>query len=318
MKVDILKNYWISLTFVLAMMTSIACPLLGRSHTAKPQTPKALLKRPYADIEKRIKALRGVQRKLIGKVKGTSGELAIDLLTYPPETSKKKNEKINILLSGGAHGDEPAGTYALLDWLENGAYGYAVDFRFYVIPAINPGGIELDQANNLRGDNVNRQFFDKSTCPESVLVRKMLKKLDKTFLFTIDMHEIPPYWADEGWKTSDNPRNAYLYETQINPKLRLGRKMIDQLPKDIGVCAWKSIYGDRAAKGVITYPEDNGNAVYAKGTTFDAYLHGRYTKHSFTNETPTGWPLKKRIRAHLSWLKTALTEIRHNKPKKLK
>lgn len=120
------------------------------------------------------------------------------------------------------------------------------------------------------------------------------------------MHEIPPYWADEGFQAKDNPLTAYLYETHIDKSKRMGRAMIDSLPRDIEVCPWPTIYGDIADRGLVTYPEGNRNQIYAEQTSLDGYLQLRYSPHTFTTETPIGWKLEKRIRTHLSWLQTAL------------
>jgi len=57
---------------------------------------------------------------------------------------------------------------------------------------------------------------------------------------------------------------------------------------------------------VVSYPEGNQNPVYAAGTTLDGYVYGKYSQHTFTTETPIGWPLDKRVQAHLLWLRTAL------------
>jgi len=299
-------------------------PILGAGLTAMANSPapapkvanKTKVVRPYAEIEKRTLTLTGVDREKIGTVQGTSGEHGIYLVTFPPENIDKK-PRVNVILSGGAHGDEPAGTYALLEWLEKKAEGFGEHYRFYVIPNLNPSGFELDQANTIRGHNVNREFKDSTTCPESMIAQKAVLKLNRQIRFAIDMHEIPHYWADEGFTENDNPRDAYLYETQADTKLRIGRAMIDRLPKDITVSQWKTIYGDKADRGLVSYPEDNGNAVYAQGTTFDAFLFRLYTKHSFTSETPISWPMEKRVRTHLSWLKTALEEIKKGDAKKI-
>ena len=85
-----------------------------------------------------------------------------------------------------------------------------------------------------------------------------------------------------------------------------GTTLIASLPKDFEVCKWPKIYGDVALNGVVSYPEGNLNPVYAEQTTLDGYLHGRFTPHTFTSETPLGWTEEKRVQTHLTWLRTAL------------
>ncbi len=254
--------------------------------------------RSFEPVRKRIEALKDVENTVLGKV----GGLPVYALTTPAGPNQKK-----VLLSGGVHGDEPAGVFALLEFLEKKAPAYAGKFRFYVFPCVNPTGFEKDIINGSTDLNTNRMFKKDTPSPEAKLILEQIAKWDTKFDFAMDMHEVPPYWADEGFTAKDNPLDAYLYETHADKSKRIGRKMIDGLPKDITVCQWPKIYGDTAERGLVTYPEGNQNTVYAEQTTLDGYLQGRYSPHTFTNETPIGWPLEKRVRAQLSWLETALS-----------
>ena len=89
----------------------------------------------------------------------------------------------------------------------------------------------------------------------------------------------------------------------------LNNANIDALPPERAVCDWPTIYNDINRRGVITYPDDCRNEIFAKGTSFDAYLFQSYTDHSFTLETPTGWSLSDRIDTHLRLLRTALRQV---------
>ena len=91
---------------------------------------------------------------------------------------------------------------------------------------------------------------------------------------------------------------------------RIGRALINVLPPSFEVCRWPFIYKDCNDEGVVSYPEACKNAIYAQQTTFDAYLNARFTSHSFTLETPMGWPLEKRVQAHLIWLGAAMSRLR--------
>jgi murein peptide amidase A len=259
---------------------------------------------PYMLIERRIAALTNVDREVIGQITEDNHNYDIHALIFPPKKGGPSRKK-NILITAGVHGDEPAGVHAVLEFLEKEAANYK-DIRFYVFPCVNPSGIDKNRAQNAQNENINRKFVDGSTNQEAALVIKKLKAWNTRFTLALDLHEVPHYWAEEGWTEKDNPREAYLYETQTDPSKRIGRKMIDALPADIEVSSWPSIYGDKAEKGLITYPEGNLNQVYAAGTSLDAYIQRNYSKHTFTTETPISWPLEKRIRTHLSWLKTAL------------
>jgi murein peptide amidase A len=263
-------------------------------------------KRNFAEIEVRIQALPNVERAFAGKVQYGWKHYPI----YSLVTPEKKGQRHNVLLSAGVHGDEPAGIYAVLEFLEKKASAYEDRFRFFVFPCVNPSGFEADKLENEKGENLNRLFKKDTPAKEAKIVLDQLEKWDRKFALTIDMHEIPPYWADEGFTAKDNPRTAYLYETQKDKSKRIGRAMIEGLPKDIEVSDWPKIYGDVAVKGLVSYPEGNLNPVYAEQTTLDGYLQGKFSAHTFTFETPIGWPLEKRVRAQLSWLETALKKYR--------
>ena len=82
--------------------------------------------------------------------------------------------------------------------------------------------------------------------------------------------------------------------------------MLDALPAGRSVCDWPTIYDDINDRGLISYPSGQRNPIYREGTSFDAFLNTRYTHHSFTTETPTGWSIADRVDTHLTFLRTAL------------
>lgn len=215
----------------------------------------------------------------------------------------------SILISGGVHGDEPAGVYAAIDFLSCHVSRYAEQANFFVLPCVNPSGYELATLESLSGANLNRSFGIGSTEPEIVAIEKWLSRERIQFRVTMDLHEAPPYYEGEGFEQSDNPKECYLYETVTDSSHRIGRELIDALPDSVEICRWPRVYLDDNVDGVISYPEGNRNPVYREKTTFDAFLNGRYTHHSFTTETPTCWSVDKRVETQLLWVKQALARI---------
>ncbi len=265
-------------------------------------TPRVPERKDFSVIQARLDKLVGFEQTKLGPVTyGTKHYPIYALVSKGPQGKRK-----NVLLSAGVHGDEPAGVFSLLQFLERDVARYTDRFRFFVLPCVNPSGFEADSLENHGGNNINRAFKKETPAQEAKLVMDQLAMWKETFAFTIDMHEIPAYWADEGFTEKDNPKAAYLYETQLEKGKRIGRDMLNGLPKDAEISHWPKIYGDSAVRGLVSYPEGNGNKIYAEQTTLDGFLHGRFSAHTFTSETPTGWPLEKRIRVQLSWLETAL------------
>ncbi|MBU2560837.1 MAG: M14 family metallocarboxypeptidase [Nanoarchaeota archaeon] len=99
------------------------------------------------------------------------------------------NNKRNVLLSGGVHGDEPAGVFAVLEFLEHHAWEYLDRFRFFAYPCANPYGFERHNRDNPEGVNINRTFGDQLRSAEGEAIRQSLSQVPGRYLFTMDMHE---------------------------------------------------------------------------------------------------------------------------------
>jgi hypothetical protein len=178
--------------------------------------------------------------------------------------------------------------------------------QFVVFPCVNPSGFDDGTLTTRSGANLNRLFGTGSNQQEIRAIENWLAAQRMRFSMTFDLHEVRPDYVGEGFVEADNPRAAYLYETVTDKSDRVGRTIIDALRPHRAVCDWPSIYGDVNDRGVISYPEGNRNPIYAKGTSFDAFLARQYTAHAFTFETPTEWALADRIDSHLKMLVTAL------------
>lgn len=213
----------------------------------------------------------------------------------------------DVFISAGVHGEEPAGVYTLLKFLEHDVYDFLGDYCFLIFPCINPFGFEHNYRFNSNGIDVNRQFKLDSISHEADKVMKVLSRFDRMkFVCTIDLHETDPNWTDEGFTADANPKTFYLWETCADKSIRIGDKVISEVKKTAEVCDWPKIYGDTNSGGVIWYPEGCGNQTYAQGTTLDAYLNRYYTPQSFTTETPCGWDMEKRVAVNIVAIRTIL------------
>jgi hypothetical protein len=262
---------------------------------------------PFSEaVEREIAALSDVSIATIGEAPSPKRTYPIFAVTTPasPDGSAPW-----MLVSGGVHGDEIAGAFAAVAFLRDVAPRFARRVNFAVLPCINPTGFEARTLATVRGANLNRLFGTESREPEIEAVERWLQTTNRQYRMTFDFHEISAYWRGEGFVERDNPHDAYLYETQRVHSARIGRRMIDALPPATSVCQWPTIYEDIAEGGLISYPDGCRNATYAAGTSFDAYLNGRFTQHSFTTETPIGWSLEKRVETHLIWIRTAIEAL---------
>lgn len=259
------------------------------------------------DIVRAVQALRGIKVASLAEVRYE--DRRFPLLLIESAATPAGNELPAVLISGGVHGDEPAGVHAALEFLRYDLPRFSEMFRLFVLPCVNPSGYEADTLETVNGVNLNRCFGRNSNAPEVRAVESWLAHSGLQFRVTFDLHEVPPQYTGEGFVESDNPTATYLYETVTDGSERIGGRMIGTLPADVEVCDWPEIYNDINTGGVVSYPEACRNVVYAERTSLDAYLNGRFTRHSFTTETPTGWDLDKRVAVQRHYLRTALQVI---------
>jgi hypothetical protein len=260
--------------------------------------------RTAKELESKIAHLETYNVERIGTVRYGHGRWPVLCV----RSRRWETSRQTVLISAGVHGDEPAGVHAALAFLfGNGANEAHEVFQFIVFPCVNPSGFDAHMLATQSGANLNRLFGIESTQPEVRAIENWLQGYGGRFLMTFDLHEVRPDYVGEGFIEKDNPLGAYLYETVNDDSRRLGRAMIDALPSNRPVCNWPTIYDDINDAGVISYPEGCRNQIYAKGTSFDAFLNRRYTGHSFTLETPTGWSMRDRVDTHLTFLNAALS-----------
>ncbi|MEK7138774.1 MAG: M14 family metallocarboxypeptidase [Patescibacteria group bacterium] len=243
---------------------------------------------------------------ILGLANGCSESLFS--VTFGHDASRRSRR---VLLSAGIHGEEPAGVYALLAFLERDIHRFANDFEFLIFPCINPFGFERNYRFNYRGRDINREFKDDVCCVESWLVMAELKRRGWSFVCTVDLHETDPNFVGEGFTQWDSPHDFYMWEVCPDKHARIGDKVIDVVRRVAPICIWDTIYQDKNSGGVIWYPEGCVNPVYLEGTTLEGFVSRNYTSQAFTLETPCGWPMWQRTLAHRVALHTIL-ELKRN------
>lgn len=207
-----------------------------------------------------------------------------------------------VLLSGGVHGDESAGVYAVLGFLEDGIQEYRRRCNFAFLPCVNPSGFEADTRFTMNGTDLNRAFGKGNAQPEVSVIEEWLSYHKHLFRLHLDLHENNP-------EAPDDPRACYLYEYMCDNRRRIGRQLIDALPYSAPVCLVPKIEGETNDCGVIAYPEAFCNAEFTVGPLDTYVLSQRLTDHTIVTETPTIWSMEKRIAVQRLWLRRALDLI---------
>lgn len=105
---------------------------------------------------------------------------------------KKRGHRPKVVITGGAHGDEPAGTIALQEMLADDDFSQYRGVDIIVIPILNKSGVMLGTRETASGVDLNREFRkdDASVHPAIRDLRILSRDAD----LTIDLHE---GW---GWK----------------------------------------------------------------------------------------------------------------------
>lgn len=191
-----------------------------------------------------------------------------------------------IYLSSGIHGDEPAGPLAVLELLRAHAWPEGVDI--WLCPCLNPSGFELNRRENSAGFDLNRQYYQ----PQCDEIRSHVAWLGRQPPFdgAISLHED---WESHGF---------YLYE--LNPDRRpSGAEKVIEAVEAVCPIDRSPIIDGRPARGGVIRPEDD---VLSRPQWAEAiYLVAHKTRHSYTLEAPSDFPLGTRVRA----LVTAVTVL---------
>ena len=235
-----------------------------------------MAERPYDPVVCRVEALASRDRTVetIGVVEG-----------HPVFCIRAGSpRRLRVLLTGGVHGDEPAGVEAVLGFVEEDMDPWLDRVEFTAVPCVNPVGYVRDTRDNGAGADINRSF-ESGDVPEVLLLKKVLEgcRLDAF----VDCHED---WEAKGF---------YMYEG-----LRQGTAAG---PAVIGTVAeHASIDPD---SGEDSEPVSPG--VFAISPSWGLVGLGPYVLHGHASracifETPTEWPLEKRVAVHRVGLDAAL------------
>ena len=215
---------------------------------------------------------------------GTVHDYPLFKVLLGSETGDRKN----ILITGGIHGDEPAGVEATLRFLERDNTALLRRFRFWVIPCINPYGYVHDTRGNREGADINRSFATDEV-PEACMVKRAIGQT--RFSFAIDFHE------------DCDATGFYLYEGKrdkqyIGPRIAAIVKTIGSMDDDDSGESEELI-----GEGVYEVAQQWGVQGLAP------YLLRFNAEHVFISETPTMWPLEQRSALHLAVLDTVLLRL---------
>ena len=213
------------------------------------------------------------------KILGHVNNLPIRLI-YPKNFNKNLP---NRLVTGCFHGDEPSGSWAILDLLESSQEILSKE-NISFIPIVNPTGFQKGSLKNIFGQNPNRGFKDNQPSEDGKILLEhasLLKELSSGGFLTLhEDYEQKKFYI-------------YSFEDSSVPST-FSREMLCSVSNLYELFLSGNIDGCRAEKGIIFNNFDG---------SFENYLFCNGAKFSVCSETPRESGIDKRIKANIRVIK---------------
>lgn len=183
-----------------------------------------------------------------------------------------------VYISAGIHGDEPAGPLAVRALLV--ADRWPAGLELYLCPCLNPTGFAYNRRENAAGVDLNRDYRD----PRSPEVRAHIAWLARqpTFDLALCLHE--------DWEAS----GFYLYELNPAGRPSVAEQVIAAVAAVCPIDRALVIEGKPARDGIVRPAVDlTGRPDWPEAF----YLQAHKTRHGYTLEAPSDFPLATRVAA---------------------
>ena len=281
---------------------------------------RATVKRTYGAEVARPLNVNTPGHRLVktGRIRTDSGVHPI----YAVVTRNYRQDLPRIILSAGIHGEEPAGVYTLLEFLNRGIANYLKHFSFLILPCLNPYGFTRGVRFSREVSDLNRSFDDAPGPPEVAAVKAILRRFPGPYRLAFDFHETDTYMPKGEHRSVETiPAGAYMYETTRNGQPRLGPEILKGIRSSgYPISQRDSIYGAACHNGLIYTPAPGSPkypAVPEFSGSLDWYLfENGHTDHFLATETPTAWPLRRRVAVQKKALIQALNHLKKEKGKR--
>lgn len=147
------------------------------------------------------------------------GSLPLNPERYPLfafQTKDWKNDKPNVLITGGVHGYETSGVVGALKFAAEVAAKYEGHFNFLIFPCISPWAFETVNRWNPNAIDPNRNFVPNSPAEECAQVMQFIEASGKSFKVHIDLHETTDTDESE-FAPAKASRDGGVYEPEEIP-----------------------------------------------------------------------------------------------------
>lgn len=216
------------------------------------------------------------------------GELERGRYIWLVSKRNHNGSKPNLLIASGFHGEEPAGPWAILKWIETCDLKVLNEVNISFLPIVNPTGFNIGQRKNKWGEKINQGFCH----PEK---NEPLSREGKILL---ENSETLCEFARDGFLSlheDTTTKKFYVYDHSANAG-DFGRFIRDEEDK----------YFDRLEDGTKVNEEEDEEAFVKDGLivglhdgSFDDFLFHKGIPHVIVTETPGKFPLHRRVKAGL-------------------
>ena len=196
-----------------------------------------------------------------------------------------------IYISTGSHGDEPAGPLAIRELVRENVWSQDVDIC--LCPCLNPTGFPINRRENASGIDLNRQYLHLEA--EETRAHVDWLQRQPAFDVALCLHED---WESHGF---------YLYELNPDSRPSHAEEMIRRVSAVCPIDLSPEIEG-RPAQGGIINPSIDPRSRPEWPEAF--WLLNYKTRHSYTLEAPSDFPLATRVSALVEAVKTVLEDAR--------
>ncbi|MEW6617404.1 MAG: succinylglutamate desuccinylase/aspartoacylase family protein [Patescibacteria group bacterium] len=224
---------------------------------------------------------RGIKLQKIGDV-GKKKE-------YPMFKIILGHGKKVVCFSGGIHGEEPAGPWAILEFIKHYNPKKYKDIKIVLFPVTNPYGFDKGVRHNFLNLDLNNCFCRRILLGENKILHNTIK--DENIFFFHALHE------NKGFK------KFYLYNFEKKTE-KIYRDIIVSAKKYFPIETEKYIYGVLLSGGLITNHQDG---------SFEDRMFRDGVPYSMCTETPEAQLFSKRIELNVKIMNIVLDFTKKSK-----
>ena len=195
-----------------------------------------------------------------------------------------------VYLSAGIHGDEPAGTEALVRWAESNT-SLLRNLPCLIFPCLNPWGLENNSRADEEGRDLNRTF-QHNDVPHIQALKAFIKS--RRFALALHLHE------------DYDAHGFYLYELEREEPF-WGEELVKIARKLIPIESRATIDGRKVSKAGLLRRKIDVKKFTAIPEA--VYLHLHHTERTFTFETPSEFALDQRVAVQMALIDACIRRV---------